>query len=45
MSDFLFNSTFDQVEMDKEKGVVLEEIAMSEQLKSTVKINNFIIQN
>ena len=23
MSDFLFNSTFDQVEMDKEKGVVL----------------------
>ena len=26
MSDFIFNSTFDQTEMDKEKGVVLEEM-------------------
>lgn len=29
LSDFYFNSTFDCVEMEKEKGVVLEEIAMS----------------
>ena len=29
LSDFYFNSTFDSVEMEKEKGVVLEEIAMS----------------
>ena len=30
LSDILFNSTLDQVELDKEKGVVLEEINMSE---------------
>ena len=40
MSDFLFNSTFDQVEMDKEKGVVLEEIAMSEDTPDDLCMEN-----
>lgn len=40
MSDFLFNSTFDQVEMDKEKGVVLEEIAMSEDTPDDLCLEN-----
>ncbi|MEG1536095.1 MAG: pitrilysin family protein [Clostridia bacterium] len=30
LSDLLFNSTFDEGEMEKEKGVVLEEISMSQ---------------
>lgn len=40
MSDFLFNSTFDQTEMDKEKGVVLEEIAMSEDTPDDLCLEN-----
>lgn len=40
MSDFLFNSTFDQTEMDKEKGVVLEEIAMSEDTPDDLCMEN-----
>ena len=30
LSDIFFNSTFDKVEMDREKGVIIEEINMSE---------------
>lgn len=40
MSDFLFNSTFEQTEMDKEKGVVLEEIAMSEDTPDDLCMEN-----
>ncbi len=40
MSDFIFNSTFDQTEMDKEKGVVLEEIAMSEDTPDDLCMEN-----
>lgn len=40
MSDFLFNSTFDQTEIDKEKGVVLEEIAMSEDTPDDLCLEN-----
>lgn len=40
MSDFLFNSTFDQAEMEKEKGVVLEEIAMSEDTPDDLCMEN-----
>lgn len=36
MSDFLFGSTFEKAEMEKEKGVVLEEIAMSEDIPDDV---------
>lgn len=40
MSDFIFNSTFDQTEMDKEKGVVIEEIAMSEDTPDDLCLEN-----
>lgn len=40
MSDFLFNSTFDKEELDKERGVVLEELAMSEDTPDDLCMEN-----
>lgn len=40
MSDFLFNSTFEKGEMDKERGVILEELAMSEDTPDDLCMEN-----
>ena len=40
LSDILFNSTFDELEMDREKKVILEEISMTQDDNQDVSIEN-----